>query len=125
VICQAHTFHRPVPTYRESHHAVPQAWQRHVNDGKLFDPRIIRLCRTGHGNVHYWLAIMNRTQAAHGIANDILPTKVLLAGHKYNRKESEIARIALLRWLEVGYDLKVLWDNHMWGGIGGSSEAGA
>lgn len=114
--CELHKFHRPQPVYLELHHIIPQAWQRSVNSGKLFDPRTASICRTGHGNVHYWLVLMNHRHANFNYT-EIQPLKWCLQGQKYNTAEGEMAWQALERWVAAGYLLTYLWDHRLWGEI--------
>lgn len=66
--CAVHADHHPLPLYLEEHHVIPRAWQAAWapsnttagSDG-IWDPRTEPLCRTGHGNVHFWIeAAMSR-----------------------------------------------------------------
>lgn len=59
-MCAATHSHSPVPRYLEFHHIIPRAWQAFFQPagaeaGKLWAPQTTPLCRTSHGNVHYWI----------------------------------------------------------------------
>src|SRR4051812_38317084 len=73
--CAAEHTHHPEPRYLELHHIVPRAWQRfwqpnpsHYVEGVIHEPNsqglwctiTISLCRTAHGNIHYWIERMVR-----------------------------------------------------------------
>jgi hypothetical protein len=122
--CEAHKAHRPEPTYLEYHHVIPQAWQKLWKpDGKkavIWDPRTVALCRTGHGNVHYWLVKMMKTFADLSTKDAYVITPsvaVLLKGEKYVRREVNTAHLAMDRWVAAGGSLKALWDNDHFGEI--------
>jgi hypothetical protein len=68
--CELRHEHQPQPRYLERHHIIPRAWQKFHRprdeelqiapaqepdrDG-IWYPETVFLCRTGHGNVHYWI----------------------------------------------------------------------
>lgn len=61
--CALHSYHSPSPKYFEVHHIVPQSWTNHAyfmgglstaDNAALLNMKAI-LCRTGHGNVHYYM----------------------------------------------------------------------
>lgn len=133
--CEGGHSHVPTPRYLELHHVVPQSWQKSWHPGdteyknniytKIFDPRTVALCRTSHGNVHFWLSAFMHYIAAN--ETDETPTdldnvvhQVLAGQHDRHRAEVEIARQALLRWHEAGGNLRALTRIGMFGGIYGS-----
>jgi hypothetical protein len=138
--CAAHSTHAPAPTYLELHHVIPQAWQRHwqpeINTVKgfakavsfeaigvpdpIWDERTIALCRTGHGNVHYWLVkMMQRYQELNEVDPPLLtPMKVLLNGeHKFVRKDAQFAYLGMQRFAEAGGSLRDLCKFKLYGYI--------
>jgi hypothetical protein len=147
----AHRYHRPVPTYSEFHHVIPQAWQQFwtppgmkpvavagvdaLREGDpsqlrlLWDTRRVVLCRTGHGNVHFWLV---RAMTAYTATLDDLGSNpqrfideawaLVRAGAKKDRlrlnsKEAAIARLAMDRWQRAGGELVALCHAGLYGGI--------
>jgi hypothetical protein len=145
--CLLHETHTPHPRYMEQHHVVPRAWQAawHPADVELgahdeidmvggtqygtsgpatwplvWDNRTATLCRTGHGNVHWWLVLYMRALPT---AWDDL-SEVFMAVHRErqhqmgdNAPERKLAQQAMLRWLEWGGDLVALRNQHLYGGI--------
>lgn len=141
--CEAHRRHSPAPTYTESHHIVPQAWQAVYrpsqpwpNGGKspdrrnpdrtpflLWDARTVSLCRTGHGNVHFWLVLVMRhletlqlgrptTDQLTGAIRDALRDR-----KREVRADVAIARQGIERYLAVGGDLTTLFAAGEYGAI--------
>ncbi len=111
--CEAHRYHWPKPTYQELHHVVPQSWQRFWTLGepttKLWDPRTVPLCRTGHGNVHWHLVRLMQVTT-----EDPLETRKI---YRPRGKEYEIAYLALSRWKEAGGSLVSLQEAGKFGQI--------
>lgn len=116
--------------YNELHHVIPQAWQNAWLEGeKLFDPRTVPLCPTGHRNVHFWLvALMHALPAtvldvnttasdrsAVMAADDAVHLTAKREGRRVNRKEFACAREALIRWVESGKSLGWLATRKLWG----------
>jgi hypothetical protein len=82
----------------------------------LWDPRTVPLCRTGHGNVHYWLTYMMHKWPSIK-SNKLPPVGHFLNGEKFVRKEAGIAYLAIERWVAAGGDLMFLIDKKMYGEI--------
>jgi hypothetical protein len=58
--CSIHRYHRPRPLTTEQHHVLPRAWQavwqpEEYDGKKLWLPKTIPLCPTGHRSVHHIL----------------------------------------------------------------------
>lgn len=85
----------------------------------LFDPRTATLCRTGHGNVHWWLVRAMRaykdqvyqqephSEAERKLAIAAAMAAALITARKTDgvfpvRAEVSIARLAMERWVEAG-----------------------
>lgn len=132
--CASHRSHSPEPTYLELHHVIPQAWQRAWTPGQtivrpgfenaLFDPRTVALCRTGHGNTHYWLVRFMRayskltTMAEGGFRIEEAcrrAEKQELAPR--GRNDMGLALLGMNRWLNAGGSLQALCDAELWGEI--------
>lgn len=144
--CALHHHHSPEPTYTELHHVVPQAWQvawqppapwsnagpspdRRTPGGKpviLWDARTTPICRTGHGNVHYWLVAIMRAFAAEGkdrpgtgIGRAVHEARMnaRAKGHAPAIADLETATQAMTRWLDAGGQLELLVAAGLWGEI--------
>lgn len=141
--CAAHKYHRPEPTFWEEHHIVPQAWQYFYVPGddpgrplglvqgraahrdaidQLWDKRKAVLCRTGHGNVHWWL--VRFMKAIERWPRDTPEVQVIdqviynvSTGIRRWPKEREIARLAMVRFSDAGGSLRELADAHQYGQI--------
>lgn len=133
--CSLHRRHEPAATYSELHHVVPQAWQvlwqpaqpwlnggpSHDHAGRLlWDARTVPICRTGHGNVHFWLVRL--TKAAHrlgsiGAGLHELRAEARVHGQDPGRRDLETAILGLQRWLDAGGTLDQLAAAGLWGEI--------
>lgn len=126
--CEAHLSHAPTPTYCEVHHVIPRAWQGvwqpdvapypgHYDGQALWDARTKNLCRTGHGNTHFWIVQLMHAWEP-GIDLAALSGNVRRAfGNHVGHAEMSIAQEALIRFLAAGGDLQVLVDAKQWGSI--------
>jgi hypothetical protein len=141
--CTQHN-HRPTPTYSELHHIIPQAWQVFWQPPKpwenqgpspdrpgviLWDARTIVLCRTGHGNVHFWLVRAMRSYLAVVQDQGSNPTRLIdeawslvkagakKDGLKITKADMVIARMAMERWEAAGGSLIDLCHKGLWGEI--------
>ena len=47
--CELHAYHRPEPQGTHGHHVIPLTWTRTLG---LPESRTVRLCPTGHDNLH-------------------------------------------------------------------------
>lgn len=125
--CQLHRSHRPDPLYVEQHHVVPRAWQQFWQPAvapfpgtyagqKLWDDRTVNICRTGHGNVHYWIVRLTRNW----VPGDMGAT---IAGAKHSAPERPgpadfaTALQALERYMHVGGSINDLVAASEWGQI--------
>lgn len=148
--CSIHHAHVPWPTYTELHHVIPQAWQvawqpptPWPNQGLspdrtgpdkhpyvLWDARTIPLCRTGHGNVHFWLVAAMREIAVLAQAAQTEPTRALVAtAWKVVKRDAKAAHrttvaadiiaadMAIQRFLDAGGSLALLVSHRLWGEI--------
>jgi hypothetical protein len=155
--CEVHRLHwTPFPTYNEQHHVVPQAWQRFwrprtsipeqrrivaLNDVEqtdeefetrmaavdLFDPRIVVVCRTGHGNIHFWLTAMMHVFDDNGVLDDPVAGNVekIVAwlgreaqkrlAPRAGRKDLAVAKLAIIRWVQAGGSVRALCDKGLFG----------
>jgi hypothetical protein len=155
--CEVHRLHwTPFPTYNEQHHVIPQAWQRFwrpqgsaselrriaaMNDppvadeqfeavmAGLFDPRVVVVCRTGHGNVHFWLTAMmhvfDDNEQLDEPDVDNVEKVVAWLGRKAQkrlapragRKDLAVAKLAIIRWVQAGGSLRALCERRLYGQI--------
>lgn len=133
--CSLHRGHSPEPTYLEAHHIIPQAWQatwRPDDPGPdpapspdhpslfLWDGRTAALCRTGHGNVHYWIVAMMkaaRDLRVYDVPRLMHEVRSKLVGHVPGTEDYALAASALIRFQEAGGDLATLIRAHQWGTI--------
>lgn len=140
--CSIHASHEPEPTYCEIHHIIPQAWQLQWQPPEpypypgpspdhagvtLWDARTAILCRTGHGNVHYWLVKVTRAIADlkldsedeatwHDAVHTVRGT-ALAAGHAPGHADLDVAMLAIIRYAAVGGKIANLVANRLWGQI--------
>lgn len=77
--CTLHRVHAPkLVASTELHHVVPQAWQHHVLlSDKLYDPRTVAICPTGHRNVHAHIVTMMKALEAAGSNDPLVAWKAL------------------------------------------------
>jgi hypothetical protein len=134
-LCSAHRYHTPMPSYSERHHVIPQAWQvawqpaqPWPNGGPspdrkgvvLFDARTVPLCRTGHGNVHFWLVATMRAYARLGDVGEAMheaKARARTAGMHVVEADFAIAATAMERWRAAGGGLHLLTSRGLWGEI--------
>jgi hypothetical protein len=84
--------------------------------GRLFDPRTITLCPTGHRNVHVWIVSLMKA-----IVNDVEDPEASI--HVVRRAEQgaasggefDTAVQALVRFKAAGHSLQALRDVKLWG----------
>jgi hypothetical protein len=122
--CEAHGYHQPVPRYLEHHHVIPQAWQlawQPSGATGIWAPTTVKLCRTGHGNVHYWIERFMRRY--NGAVHDAVAA-ALADQESVGRAEHVIARRALLEFTAAGGDLNMLVEHGLYGGMYGGNAAG-
>lgn len=134
--CAAHKTHRPkLWAPLELHHVIPREWQAFytptpstvsgtlpppttaVATVVLWDARTVALCRTGHGNVHYWIVRLMREVKAKRTEDPALASAALVGGRT---EEQRIALLALTRMVEAGGSLVALADAGHLGGMFGS-----
>lgn len=121
--CVAHRYHAPEPRYLEEHHVLPRAWQAAwqppaVPSGDLWAPTTVLLCRTGHGNVHYWIS---RFMHEYDGSVERAVSRAILDQHGVGRQEHVIARRALDEFRDAGGDLAFLTYHGIWGGLYGGA----
>lgn len=140
--CALRHHHAPQPRYLEEHHVVPRAWQHyfapdpsHFDGGGPFHApdrdglwctERVALCRTGHGNVHYWIERAMKLYASVPSGPDHSERAMTAArdgqlhiGHE----ETVIARQALVLFSDAGGDLVKLTEAGLWGGLYGGNDA--
>lgn len=142
--CVIHKNHSPLVTYCELHHVVPQDWQatwsppnftHQPNDPNwphsglspdrpglyLWDARTDALCRTGHGNVHFYLVKLmhwmserpNNIQDAIAYAQ----TQLRLTFRHQDPHAVAEALLGIERFQQAGGSFSALWAAHSWGQI--------
>lgn len=126
--CEVHKDHTPLPTYQEIHHIIPRAWQAFWQpevapypgkyDGQeMWDSRTVNVCRTGHGNIHFWIvALMHAWDPSLSLDDVATKVRVAYADH-VGRSDFMWALQALDRFEQSGGDLGALVQAHLWGGI--------
>jgi hypothetical protein len=103
--CSLHRVHRPKNLTVDFHHVVPRAWQNfHLGEDKLFDPRTVPICPTGHRNVHFWIVQFMKAN----LEEDPLLAKKAVFGNSRLNSEAKTALLALQRWKEAGLSLNSL-----------------
>lgn len=122
--CQAHGYHQPTPRYLEAHHVIPRAWQAAWRPpgetAVIWAPHTVLLCRSGHGNVHYWIERMMRQIAMHPTLDPMEASRTAMAEqHDVGRQEHVIARQGLVDFAAVGGNLAELAAAGVWGGLYG------
>jgi hypothetical protein len=126
--CAAHAYHAPTPTYFELHHVVPRSWQAtwrpdvapfpgHYDGQPLWDARTVDLCRTGHGDVHYWIVTLMHAWQEGDELGDLARRVRAAARNAVGKTEFVIAQQALGRFSGVGGDLGALAAAHEYGAI--------
>jgi hypothetical protein len=140
--CYLHTYHKPHVTYTELHHTIPREWQsvftpptfsqrvdaqwpnaKLVEGQWLWDARTMPICRTGHGNVHFYLVKL--THWMYECHPDAKPTEQLsyartLLRHTFTEIDMHAAGAAytgIIRFAEVAGSLKNLFVAKAWGQI--------
>lgn len=126
--CEQHKAHDPSVTYCEIHHIVPRAWQgfwqpadppfpAKVDGQELWDARTVTVCRTGHGNIHFWITLL--MHAWGGGADLSTLAKLVREQHPEHLGHADFACAleALQRYEEVGGDLGGLVKAGLWGQI--------
>jgi hypothetical protein len=135
--CAAEHTHHPEPRYLELHHIVPRAWQRfwqpnpsHYVEGVIHEPNsqglwctiTISLCRTAHGNIHYWIERMVRAYGALGPGPDHSDRAMHQARQgqlHIGKEETAYAEQALILFSDAGGRVQELFEQGLYGGIYG------
>jgi hypothetical protein len=133
--------HQPEPRYLEAHHLVPRAWQHfftpsdvHLasdpfhppNSSGLWCTETVLLCRTGHGNVHYWIERMVKAYGALETGPDHTDRAMHAARQgqlHIGERETLIAREALVLFSDAGGNVEKLFEAGLFGGIYGGQSA--
>lgn len=122
-VCSIHRYHWPKALTDESHHVIPQAWQRFAEASRagaplqtaaqlaldassyaLWDRETVELCPTGHRNVHAWIVrLMKATPVAPSpelvdFADNPVAAKLAVFGLRRLTREQTIAYEALTRF---------------------------
>ena len=138
--CVAEHDHHPEPRYLEAHHLVPRAWQHfytpadmYFNGGPFHKPdssglwctETVLLCRTAHGNVHYWIERMVRAYGALAPGPDHADRARVQAREgqlHIGEHETQLAEQALVLFADAGGRVEKLFEAGLFGGIyGGQS----
>lgn len=126
--CAAHRVHVPrlwAPV--EAHHYIPREWQALTTPAApgpvvagVWDPRTVPLCRTGHGNTHYWIVRLSRAVKASRTETPAVSAKAVFG--RRQTSEQQIALLAHERLLAAGGpgSLLALVDGGRMGGMFGS-----
>lgn len=126
--CEVHVYHDPRPTYRELHHVVPRAWQAFwrpatppfpgTYDGEhLWDDRTIAVCRTGHGNIHFWLTAMTHSWQEGDDVSDLARRVRSSRGGRLGARDFLLAVEGLQRFVDAGGSIEDLVSARLWGQI--------
>lgn len=143
--CAIHQEHQPLATYCEQHHIIPQEWQsvwsppnftHQPGDPNwpfaglspdrpglyLWDGRTDPICRTGHGNTHFYLVkLMHWASERPNIAfKDQMTYARTQLRHTFAHLEVHAvaeALEAMVRFDAAGGNLATLWAAHAWGQI--------
>lgn len=144
--CEVHRTHRPAYAYCEAHHIIPQSWQqvftppgfKHQADKDfpyagpspdhtglyLWDARTVHVCRTGHGNVHFWLVkIMHIISDIKGDQSSLRAAVAQAQDemHKIHQRipyaELDISVFAITRFTGEGGSLQTLFNAKQFGAI--------
>jgi hypothetical protein len=136
--CEGEHAHHPMPRYLELHHVVPRAWQNfwkpetvrspfHApNKEGIWAPFTIVLCRTAHGNVHYWIerAMKAYMTIEPGPDHSERAMHVARQGQQHiGEHETALAREALVLFSDAGGSLRALATAGLWGGLYGGNDA--
>jgi hypothetical protein len=138
-VCELHRDHQPRYTYAERHHIIPQAWQAvwqpptfvqrtdsawpfaHLSpDHKglfLWDARTANICRTGHGNVHFYLVRLMLLLQAGQPTLHLAKMEVLRELGHADSKALDAAQQAIERFIQAGGVLASLWAADEFGAI--------
>lgn len=127
--CVLHGRHWPPYLSAEAHHLVPVAWQqmwqppkpwpREGADpngrGLLWDARTVKLCPTGHRNVHVWITRLMHACTGEDVQATLKAVRSQFGVRATTTMEFQTAGFALLRWQEAGGSLQALVAAHEWG----------
>ena len=102
--CSIHKFHAPRPLTVEAHHIVPQAWQHSDGTVRLWAPKVVYLCPTGHRNVHDCIVRMMKWMEASKQYSPIVAYRAL----KFRSREAKIALDGLQQWIASGRTIEYL-----------------
>lgn len=125
--CTVHGCHAPEPTYCEMHHVIPRAWQDFwqpkvapypgaYQGQRLWDNRTVAVCRTGHGNIHYWIVKLTRAWHPGGTVEQAAMVAKHNAG-AVGRLDFAVAELALARYIAAGGNIEDLAAAGLWGQI--------
>lgn len=126
--CEVHIDHSPRTTFQEIHHIIPRAWQAfwqpempphpgRADGQQLWDSRTIAVCRTGHGNIHFWIVAMMKVYKPELTVLEVATkVRVQYAAH-VGHNDYAWAIQALERYQRVGGDLAALIHAGQYGAI--------
>lgn len=117
--CEVHVDHSPQATYQEIHHIIPRAWQAfwqpalppfpsRADGQQLWDGRTVNVCRTGHGNIHFWIVAMMKAYTPEMTVLEVTTKVRVLNAEHVGHNDYAWAIQALERYQQVGGDLAAL-----------------
>jgi hypothetical protein len=111
--CSLRKLHVPKAPAPDSHHIIPQAWQRFQvpESMKLWDPRTVEVCPNCHRRVHEALVKMMRA----GTTDDPLICKLAAFGSARLKREESVAYLGLTRFVAAGGSLGELRAHGLYG----------
>jgi hypothetical protein len=138
--CALRHQHTPQPRYLERHHVIPRAWQHffvppehdisppaHPPDRNgVWYPVTELLCRTGHGNVHYWIerAMKAYVSVPTGPDHSERAMRAARDGQLHiSEHETRLALDALILFDDYGGNVFHLIDHGLWGGLYGGNDS--
>lgn len=119
-----------MPHTYEDHHIIPQAWQHSTAPISTFDPqlverqpdglvlwdkRTIRLCPTGHRNVHFYLVLFMHDIAADRPSDERTWFAVKRQKFKRPTQQQLVALLGMQRYLDSDNSLIALTTRGLYG----------
>lgn len=112
--CSIRALHIPPAPAPDSHHLIPQAWQRFwrptTGVGAVWYPLLVEVCPNCHRRIHDEIVLMMKTQSK----TPALAREAVYGNKRLTREAAQAYR-ALVGWSEVGGDLEALYAARLWG----------